>query len=198
MDEQHLAFLIFVAAATGSPGGATTLATASGMRYGLRRSLPYVAGVAAGMGTMAVASALGLAALLMAVPALELSVRVLGTAYLLFLAWRVATGGSPSDAGPASRPIGLWGAAGLVWYNPKAWAVTIGASSSFAHLAADPAGQAALIGGTFLVFAAGSMLLWCSTGHALGRLLRSERQWRLLNAVLGLLLAASVIPMWTG
>jgi threonine/homoserine/homoserine lactone efflux protein len=33
-------------------------------------------------------------------------------------------------------------------------------------------------------------------GLLLARLLRTERQWRVLNAVLGLLLAASIVPMW--
>jgi threonine/homoserine/homoserine lactone efflux protein len=196
MNEEMLAFVIFVAAATTSPGGATTLATASGMRYGVRRSVPYIAGIAVGLGSMAVASAFGLAALLMAMPALEFAVRSVGTAYLLYLAWRVATGGSPSEVSQASRPIGFLGAAGLAWYNPKAWAVTMGASSSFANLVSTPAGQALLMGGTFLAFAAVSMTFWCSTGRALARLLRTERQWQALNLTMALLLAASILPMW--
>ena len=63
MTEGYAAFLIFVAVATVSPGGATTLATASGMRYGVRRSVPYILGIGVGLGSMAVASMLGLAAL---------------------------------------------------------------------------------------------------------------------------------------
>ncbi|MGE0006023.1 MAG: LysE family translocator [Parvibaculaceae bacterium] len=198
MNEQLATFLIFVAAATASPGGATTLATASGMRYGLRKSVPYIAGMAVGLGAMAVVSVLGLTALLTAAPALDLIVRAAGTAYLLHLAWRVATGGPPSGDGEAPRPIGLIGAAVLAWCNPKAWAVTMGASSSFAHLAYDPAHQALLMGTTFLAFAAASMTLWCTTGQALGRLLRTESQWQVLNIVMGLLLAASVVPLWAG
>lgn len=198
MNERLIGFLIFVAAVTGSPGGATALAAASGMRFGIKGTMPYIAGVAAGLGSMAVASALGLAALLLAVPALELTLRIVGSGYLLFLAWRVATGGPPARDAKSSRPIGLWGAVALVWYNPKAWAITISASSSFAHLLDSPAQQAALVGTTFLVFAAASMLIWSMAGRALGRLLRSDRQWQLINRVLGLLVATSVIPLWTG
>lgn len=196
MTEGYLAFLIFVAVATVSPGGATTLATASGMRYGVRRSVPYILGIGVGLGSMAVASTLGLAALLLAVPALELAVRAAGSLYLLYLAWKIATSGAPSQGSEACRPVSLLGAVGLTWYNPKAWAITMGASSSFAHLVTWPLGQVALMGVTFLVFATASMTLWCTTGLALGRLLKSDRQWQVLNLTMGLLLAASIIPMW--
>jgi threonine/homoserine/homoserine lactone efflux protein len=72
----------------------------------------------------------------------------------------------------------------------------MGASSSFANLVSTPAGQALLMGGTFLAFAAVSMTFWCSTGRALARLLRTERQWQALNLTMALLLAASILPMW--
>jgi threonine/homoserine/homoserine lactone efflux protein len=166
------------------------------MHFGVRRSIPYITGIAVGLSSMAVASALGLAALLMALPALEISVRAIGTAYLLYLAWRVATGGAPSRTAQTARPVSFLGAAGLAWYNPKAWAVTMGASSSFAHLTTEMASQAALMGGTFLAFAAASMALWCMMGQALGRLLKTERQWHVINITMGSLLALSIIPMW--
>lgn len=187
---------MFVAMATASPGGATTLATASGMHFGVRKSVPYIAGIAVGLSSLAIASSLGLAALLMAMPALELSIRAVGTVYLLYLAWRVASGGAPSRTAQAARPISFLGAAGLAWYNPKAWAVTMGASSSFAHLTTEMASQVALMGGTFLAFAAVSMALWSMMGQALGRLLKTERQWRAVNVTMGSLLALSIIPMW--
>ncbi len=196
MTEGYVAFLIFVAVATVSPGGATTLATASGMRYGVRRSVPYIAGIGFGLSSMAVASTLGLATLLLAMPALELAVRAAGSIYLLYLAWKIAASGAPSKGTDVSKPVSFLGAIGLTWYNPKAWAVTMGASSSFAHLISWPPGQAAMMGLTFLVFATASMTLWCTTGYALGSLLRTERQWQAINLTMALLLAASIVPMW--
>lgn len=37
---------------------------------------------------------------------------------------------------------------------------------------------------------------WCTGGVLLARLLRTDRQWRLVNTALGLLLVASVVPIW--
>ena len=95
-----------------------------------------------------------------------------------------------------ARPASLLGGASLLWFNPKGWAMTLGAAASFAALAGGPLQLAVLLGAAFGLSAALSLSLWCVAGSILARLLRSERQWHLLNAVLGLLLAASVIPMW--
>ncbi len=48
----------------------------------------------------------------------------------------------------------------------------------------------------FGLTAAFSLSLWCIAGMLLARLLKTERQWRALNIVLGLVLAASIVPMW--
>jgi threonine/homoserine/homoserine lactone efflux protein len=87
---------------------------------------------------------------------------------------------------------GIW----MVWHNPKGWAMTMGAAASFGAIAAGPLHLAALLAAAFGIAAAISLLLWCLAGQLLARLLRGERQWRLLNIMLALLLAGSIAPMW--
>ncbi|TKB06410.1 MAG: LysE family translocator, partial [Mesorhizobium sp.] len=95
-----------------------------------------------------------------------------------------------------AKPNSFFGGAGLQWMNPKGWAMGLGAAASFAALANGPLQLALLLGTVFGLAAALSLAAWCVAGTLLARLLRTERQWRMLNAVLGLLLAASIIPMW--
>ena len=47
-----LSLILFVAVATGTPGGATTTAAASGARFGFRRSIPLMAGLVAGLDSL--------------------------------------------------------------------------------------------------------------------------------------------------
>jgi len=190
-----LAVLLFVLVATVSPGGATALATASGARFGVRRSLPLVLGVAVGLASLAVAASLGLAGLLFRVPHVELVVRVLGTAYLLRLAWQTARGGAPGEA-ELARPRRFRAGVLLLWLNPKGWAMTLSAAGAFAGAADGPVRLAALLGATFLAGATVSQLLWCTLGGALGRVLTRPWQWRTLNVALAVLLVASVVPLW--
>lgn len=198
MPEMFLALVLFAAVATLTPGGATTLATASGAQFGFRRSMPLLAGIAFGLASLAAAASAGLAALLQAVPALQFAMKLAGSAYLSWLAWTIGAGGPPRESGAAAAPTGFWAGLLLLWLNPKGWAMALGAATSFAALAASPLHLALLLGATFGAAAAVSLSLWCAGGLLLARTLRTERQWRTLNAVLGLLLFLSIVPIWMG
>ncbi|WP_246792954.1 LysE family translocator [Burkholderia perseverans] len=191
-----LPLLLFVAVATLTPGGATTLATASGARFGFRRSLPLVTGIAAALAMLAAVAALGLGGLLLAMPSLQMAVKALGSAYLLWLAWRIARSGPPDAGQGPARPVTLANGFLLLWLNPKSWAMTVGAAASFALVASSPQRLALLLGAAFGVAAALSLTLWCALGVLLARLFRTPRQWRILNLTMGLLLAASIVPTW--
>ncbi|MGW7620021.1 BTAD domain-containing putative transcriptional regulator [Streptomyces antimycoticus] len=72
MDVAELSPLaVFALIATVTPGGATTLATASGAHFGFRRSAPLMAGIAVGLAAMAAAAAAGLGGVVLAVPWLQ-------------------------------------------------------------------------------------------------------------------------------
>ena len=188
--------LLFVVAATLSPGGATTLATASGASFGFRRSVPLIAGIAAGLASMAAAAAAGLGGLLLAVPALQLVMRIFGSLYLLWLAVQIATRGAPHKMAGAATPSSFLAGVWMLWHNPKGWAMTVGAAASFAALADGPIRLGLLLGAAFGAAAGASLSLCCGAGLLLARALRTDAQWRVLNVALGVLLAASVVPIW--
>lgn len=192
----YLPLLLFVIVATVTPGGATTLATASGAQFGYRRSLPYMMGIAAGLASMGAAAAAGLGGVLLAVPALQLGMKAAGSLYLVWLATRIARNGSPRGGASQRKPAGFASGIWMLWHNPKGWAMTLGAAASFAALASGPLRLGALLGAAFGVAALASLSLWCCAGLLLARLLRTDRQWRLLNGALALLLVASIVPMW--
>ncbi|MCX4162272.1 MULTISPECIES: LysE family translocator [Paraburkholderia] len=188
--------ILFAAVATVTPGGATALATASGSQFGFRRSIPLMAGIALGLASLAAAAAAGLAGVLLAAPVLQTGMKAIGSAYLLWLAWRVARSGAPDLDRSTAAPTTLLGGACLLWLNPKGWAMALGAAASFAMLANGPLHLALLLGGAFGVSAAVSLSLWCAAGVLLARLVRTQRQWRIVNTLLGVLLAVSIVPMW--
>jgi threonine/homoserine/homoserine lactone efflux protein len=191
-----LPLLLFVSVATVTPGGATTLATASGARFGFIRSIPLMLGIALGLALLAAVAALGLGRLLVALPSLQTGVKALGSAYLLWLAWRIACSGPPDAGDGPARPTTFVNGLLLLWLNPKSWAMTVGAAASFALLASNPNRLAMLLYAAFGVAACASLALWCALGVLLSRLFRTPRHWRMLNLAMGLLLAASIIPTW--
>lgn len=198
MPELLLSLITFAVIATASPGGATTLATASGMRFGLMRSLPLLFGIAIGLASLVGVVAGGLGSLVMSWPPLQFWLRLVGSAYLLWLAWTIGRRGAPNASGAQrERPIPFGGGFLLLWSNPKGWTMAVGAAGAYTALASDPVQLGMLLATVFGVAAIVSLLLWCSGGQLMARLLKTEQQWRAVNIALALLLVASILPMWT-
>lgn len=192
----YVPLFLFVIVSTVTPGGATTLATASGAHFGYRRSLPYMTGIAIALASMAAAAAAGLGGILLALPALQLGMKAIGSLYLVWLASRIGRSGPPHLAAQLRKPTGFASGVWMLWHNPKGWAMTLGASASFAALAPSPLRLGALLGASFGIAAIVSLSIWCLAGLLFARLLRTDLQWRLLNGTLALLLVMSLIPMW--
>ena len=141
-------------------------------------------------------AALGVGALVTSVPALRLVLRVLGTAYLLWLALQVARAGRPDlDQGPPAPPGWRPGVA-LTLVNPKTWTVALSAAAGYSRIASSPPGLAAVLVAAFGVVVVPNLVLWCGGGQALSRTLSTDRQWTILHRVLAALLALSVVPVW--
>ena len=76
-----------------------------GAHFGYRRSLPYMTGIAAGLGSMAAAAAAGMGGIMLASPALQMALKLFGSIYLIWLAWRIGRSSSPMSARRcANRP----------------------------------------------------------------------------------------------
>jgi threonine/homoserine/homoserine lactone efflux protein len=197
MSDLFISLLTFAVVATISPGGATTLATASGVRFGFLRSVPLLLGIALGVATLIGLVAGGLGSVVESWPEVRFWLRLLGSAYLLWLALSIGRMGRPgADTAGKAAPMGLAAGFVLLWVNPKGWTMAIAAAGAYAALVDNPFVLGAILGAVFGLAAVTSLALWCAGGSWLAKLLHSDRQWRVANCFLGFLLAASVIPMW--
>ena len=101
-----------------TPGPNNLMLAASGMNFGLRRSLPHILGVLLGFTALATGAALGLGAIYLAAPDLQRLSRYLGAAFLLYFAWRIAQAGRAEAAVPRA-PFRFHEAALFQVINPK-------------------------------------------------------------------------------
>jgi threonine/homoserine/homoserine lactone efflux protein len=191
--EQMIAFLIFAVVAAITPGPSNVMVTAAGANLGILRGLPCLLGVAAGMGLMMFLVPLGLGSLVLTYPLLLRALNWCGAAFLLWLAWKIATASQIVSA-TAGSPVGFVRAAIFQWVNPKSWLVSVSAAGTFLDVeAGSPVVQAALLGGLFFCAALVSCSAWLVFGAAIQRLLTSERRLRTFNITMGALLALSVV-----
>ncbi|PJI42071.1 LysE family translocator [Ferrovibrio sp.] len=196
--DQIAAFFVFALVAAITPGPSNVLLTATGMQVGLWRGLPCLFGVSAGMGSMMFLAACGFGALVLQHPQVMQIVRWLGAAFLLWLAWKIASAPvSRKDGGDNSatipEPTGFLGAALLQWVNPKAWLVSAGAVATYLPGEAESALlRAAVFTLVFVSAALPSGFVWLVFGAAAQRFLRDPPRQRGFNIAMGLALAASV------
>lgn len=192
---QLLGLVGFSFASAATPGPNNILLWASGATFGVRRTLPHVLGTAVGIGAMALGSATGIAALVAAVPALGVAMRLVGSAYLLFLAWQIAGSGSLT-AGSSSRPMTLREGAAFQLVNPKAWIFALGAVATFRPTDLPPILATLAVAAVMMAVILPSAALWVFFGDGLGRLLSTERTRRLVNLVLAALVVATIALVW--
>jgi len=193
--DQVIAFLVFSLVAAVTPGPSNLMITATGSAVGMIRGLPCVLGASLGMGLLLFCAALGLGQLVLGHPVLLRAMNASGAAFLLWLAWKVAT--APHASGPgAARPAGLITATLFQWVNPKGWLVAVAAAGTYLQAGpGDPVATAAVFGALFFAAALPSGLLWLMLGALMQQLLRDERRARIFNIAMGVALAGSVALM---
>jgi threonine/homoserine/homoserine lactone efflux protein len=191
------ALLMFVVVTTFTPGPNNAMLMTSGLNFGFRRGLPHLWGVALGFGLMVLAVGIGLGAMFQAYPAAYAVLKYVGAAYLLYLAWQIATAGPAEANGDArGRPITFFDAAAFQWVNPKGWVMAVGAVTTYAAVAAFPL-NVMFIATLFGALGILSSAAWLGFGTGLKRLLTSPRAVRAVNVVMALLLVASLWPIFS-
>src|SRR5262245_66642053 len=88
--------ILFALAMCLTPGPTVVMITASAVNFGFRRAIPHMLGITIGFALLIMASGLGLAGLIEAVPRLHVVLKYAGAVYLLYLAWRIAQAGAVS------------------------------------------------------------------------------------------------------
>ncbi len=160
-------FALFAASQIGTPGPANMTLMATGARFGLRRALPFVAGVALGKQFIIWPIGFGLMELADRAPVLFEVLKYASAAYILWLAWRVANMRLRTDA-EALAPGFL---AGLIVHplNPKAWAMIVGGFTNFVAPGTPALYATATIAGVLLACQILLHPLWTLGGHALAQ-----------------------------
>ena len=187
-----LALFAFVSSIT--PGPNNTMLMASGANFGFRASVPHLAGVALGFFVLVLAVGLGLGRVFAAWPQLHEVLAVAGGAYMLWLAWKIATATGIAGAEAGGRPQTFWQAAAFQWVNPKAWAMALGAVTTYAPQAHYNA-NILLVSLVFLSVNTPCVMTWTGFGVGLRRFLDRPAILRGFNLAMAILLAVSLIPM---
>ena len=193
MDE--LALIAFAAAAAvllGTPGPGIAALVAAGRAGGLRRALPFFWGVQAGLAVVATACAMGLAALVVAVPGLLKMLGWAAAGFLLWMAWQIAK----AVPGPAAEQNQTWSfPSGLLLglLNPKSMLAFLSLFASQTVISGHALADSSLKLGVVILMAVVVDLAWLTLGAMASRATLRPAVQRMVNLLLAVLLAASAL-----
>lgn len=205
-----IALIAFAFVTSITPGPNNLMLMASGANFGFRRTVPHMLGVGIGFVVMVALVGVGLMQVFDAIPASYTVLKVVSVAYLLYLAWRIATAAPPERAAerpaecptegtterqtePSGRPFTFLQAALFQWVNPKAWTMALTAIAVYA-----PSRSLGAVTFVALVFGAvnlPSVGSWALLGQGMRRWLDSGPRLRVFNAAMAALLVASLYPV---
>lgn len=195
--ESLLPLSVFAFVSSITPGPNNIMLTSSGIRFGFARCIPHMLGVVFGFGVMLALCAAGTGSLILALPALHIVLKAIGSTYLIYLAWQLrsmAFGRSDEDD---ARPMSFIGAALFQFANPKAWVMAVTGASAFL----PPVQPVWLAIAVFcLLFSAINLpclSIWAATGAVLRRYLTQEKWQRLFCAIMIALTLYSAWAIWS-
>lgn len=191
-----LALLLFSFVSSITPGPNNIMLFASGVNFGLRRTWPHAVGISVGFGVLLACVGFGLGVVLTQTPILFTMIKVLGGAYMVYLAWRIWNSGPVEVKKGVSRPMTFMEAALFQWVNPKAWVMAMVAMSTYTAQGTYWV-NVLIVVLAFCVINFPSVAFWAGFGMAMRRFLQDSRKLKIFNGIMAVSLILSLWPMLT-
>ncbi|MCH2164015.1 MAG: LysE family translocator [Marinovum sp.] len=183
-----LASFAFVTVIT--PGPNNLMLMASGLNFGLRRSVPHMAGIGIGFPLMVLLVGLGAMEVFDAWPPSHTILKVLSVVYMVWLAWKIATAAPPREGAANGKPLTFLQAAAFQWVNPKAWSMALGAITLYAT--GRDLLSVLIVAGLYVACAVVSTSTWVLLGIQIRKLLGRPDVLRWVNFAMAMMLLGSL------
>ena len=175
-----------------TPGPNNAMLTASGIKFGFRRTLPHAFGIPFGHIIQITLVCFGLGALFQKYPDIQFYLKWICFFYLIYLGWKIFGSLSNKDK-ESGRPLKFYEAALFQFINPKAWVVALTASTAF-----FPNEESFLVATAFVAITAPfvcfpSICLWAVFGSSIKSIINNFKIKRFVEYLLAILLILTAI-----
>lgn len=163
---------------------------ASGARFGFKRTLPHILGVALGVAVTAGLTGLGLGALMARYPSIAFGLKLLAAGWIFYLGYKLYRSLNAPEAEVKDKPFTLFQAVLFQWVNPKVWAIALAAAAGYS------AGLPPINEGVRLAVAFGGLnlfvcLFYANAGQQVSKLFNTPKRWHRFMTVMAVLLTLS-------
>ena len=192
-DIPALAIFLFVGAF--SPGPNNLLASYSGFNFGIKKTLPLVYGVTFGFPIVLIAVNLGLAIVFNKFPVFQEILKILGSGFLIYMAYKIAFG-NKSDEKEIKNPAKFFNMIIFQFINPKAVLIAIITVSTFISQNENFVRDSIIVIIFAIFFSFTSIMSWSLLGKFLQRFANNERFLTIYNYTMSFLLIICVIMFY--
>lgn len=192
MIEALLSLITATALLLGSPGPAPLALAAIGATYGVRKGLSFLIGILAGLACAIVGAVVGLSALFTAFPTVKFACQLIGGAYIVYIAFKIARAPIVENAAPQSPPTFSDGFI-LNLLNPKAYAAFLAIFSQFLLPMSSEITAYVATGVVCWLVAMVVDAIWLGFGALLKPIFAHPQQARFIRIAFALLMVSAVV-----
>ncbi len=192
-----LSIATFTLSTVCTPGPNNIMLLSSGLTFGYKRTIPHMLGIIIGFPLMVLLVGFGLGTLFENFPQILSILKIVGIAYLFYMAYKIAnnTSSYEIDENNKSKPFTFLQAALFQWVNPKAWIMAITSISIFVSSTQNSSLQVLVVSFIYLLSSLVSTNIWSFGGVFLKKFIKNESSVKRFNILMAILLVASVIPI---
>lgn len=194
MFQTSIALVLFLFPLAYSPGPGNLFFAANGARFGFRATIPANIGYHLATGIVTIAIGYGFASTIDKFPQFFLMLKVAGSLYVFWIAWKIFKAGA-FEGNEAAQPATFVDGVVLLVFNPKAYLIIALMFTQFLRPSeGDGFGTVVLITTVFTLNNLLAFSVWILIGDKIAGFFRTPESARKLNMVFGTILA--VVAVW--
>ena len=195
MYDQFLPLVLFGIATGFTPGPNNIMSSYSGFNFGFKKTIPLMLGVIFGWTAMLTVMASGLIIIFQKYIFLQSIIKVLGTIFLIYLAYKIAFS-SVNESEKIKKQVNFFDTFLFQFINPKGVMVAMIAVSTFIDVQNNYLRDALIVIITYFFVAVFSVSSWCLLGKYLRKFATSKNFIKKFNYTMSFLLIVCVIMFY--
>ena len=189
------ALMIFMFVAAFTPGPNNLLSSYSGFNFGIKKTLPLIYGVTFGFPLLIIIINSGLIIFFKKFPALQEIIKILGSVFILYFAYKVALSKSNEEQ-KIKNPTKFFNMLFFQFINPKAVLFAIIVVSTFINMNENFIRDTTIVLSVAIIFSFVSIFSWCLLGKFLRKFATNKKFIQAFNYVMSFLLIVCVIMFY--
>ena len=175
-----------------TPGPNNAMVLTSGLKFGFAKTIPHMSGITIGHILQLILVCLGLGKIFQVFPEIQQVLKIICTAYLLYLGYKII-GSFSKIKEDDSRPLKFHEAALFQIVNPKAWTISSMAASGFLPKDENLIFSILYIATIALIICPLSISPWAAFGSSIRNLVKNNKLKALIEYFLAFLLLITAI-----